>query len=70
MSKRPSLPKLLWHKLECYGVVSLFLVMFICLLSAVGFASFGVLKVAGACMVVAGVALLAMLVVFNEKEKK
>lgn len=65
MSKQPRLPKLLWHKLERYGVVSLFLFMVFCLFFAVVVALLGVPKVAGALMSVAGVALFVMLFIKN-----
>ena len=70
MSKQPRLHKLLWHKLERFGFVGAFLFMVLCLFFSVVFACFGLVKLAGACMMLAGVALLTVLFVFIEKEKK
>jgi uncharacterized membrane protein len=69
MSKRPSLLKLLWHKLERFGFVGAFLFMVSCLLFAMLFVLFGLPKVAGGCMFVAGVALFVILFSSNVKEK-
>jgi hypothetical protein len=70
MSKQPRLLKQLWHKAERYGFVFAYLFMVFCMFFAFVFLFLGVSKVAGACMSLAGWALLVILFVFNEKKEK
>lgn len=70
MNKQPRLYKQLWHKLERFGFVGAFLFMVFVLLFAIVFVLFGLPKLAGACMVLAGVALLVILFSSNELKEK